>query len=143
MAGGSHQQVVAMTRICITGGPRTGKTTLARDMLPGNGGMGASLNYHADDLIHLGWSEASEHVAAEWLSLDGPWIIEGVAVSRALRKWHEAHPGEAPPCDQIIYLQTPHETLTPGQRSMAKGVETVHREVELWLAEHGMETEYR
>lgn len=72
MAGGSHQQVVAMTRICITGGPRTGKTTLARDM-----------------------------------------------------------------------LQTPHETLTPGQRSMAKGVETVHREVELWLAEHGMETEYR
>lgn len=135
-----------MTRICITGGPRTGKTTLALsmrlDIYPCD-------VRHTDDLIeqmkHLGkdaWSAASAEVV-NWLSEPGPWIIEGVAVSRALRKWHEAHPGEPPPCDRIIYLQTPHETLTPGQRSMAKGVETVHREVELWLAEHGMETEYR
>lgn len=130
-----------MTRICITGGPRTGKTTLAREMDAGCQPRG--LLRHTDDLMHLNWSEASHRVARQWFNEPGPWIIEGVAVSRALRKWREQNPGEPPPVDRVIYLRTPHEELTPGQRSMAKGVETVHREIEPWLESHNVRTEYR
>ena len=134
-----------MTRILITGGPRTGKTTLANEMQmrPPSTGSDRPTIHRTDDLIHLGWSAASEFIAEHWLSEPGPWIIEGVAASRALRKWHEQHPGEPPPVDHVIYLSTPHIELTPGQRSMAKGVETVHREIEPWLDEHGVRTEYR
>lgn len=140
-----------MTRICITGGPKTGKTTLAEQLacdrdvqwwkqhpstlLP------PELVRHTDDLIHLGWSEASQHVADEWLTQTGPWIIEGVAVVRALRKWREVHPGEAPPVDRVIRLITPHVTLVKGQAAMAKGEETVWVEVEPWLLEHGVAIE--
>lgn len=132
-----------MTRIVITGGPRTGKTTLANSFeLHGAGcrvrqGGGdctcaRSLLRHTDDLMELGWSEASQ-AAALWLDEPGPWIIEGVAVSRALRKWRAAHPGAAPPVDRVIRLTTPHVELTKGQAAMAKGEETVWAEVEPWL----------
>ena len=44
-------------RVCIVGGPRTGKTTLASTMLE---------PLHTDDLIGtLDWSEASEFIAAQ------------------------------------------------------------------------------
>lgn len=143
-----------MTRICITGGPRTGKTTLARTILasgetPAFRGLGESFVHHTDDLIdeykHLGreaWSAVSQHVADHWLSQPGPWIVEGVAVSRALRKWHEQHPGEPPPVDRVIYLSEPHESTSPGQHAMAKGVRKVHDEIEHWLARHNIRTEY-
>lgn len=143
-----------MTRIAITGGPRTGKTTLASRLCidvaveagianPKHRGLGErEIVHHTDDLIDLGWSEASQ-AAAALLDAPGPWIVEGVAVSRALRKWREQHPGQPPPVDRVIYLTEPHEPLTPGQRSMSKGVETVHREIEPWLDEHGITTERR
>jgi hypothetical protein len=134
-----------VTRIAITGGPRTGKTTLAARLLFTH--IGATNNRaeldrrirHTDDLIHLGWSEASQ-AAAAWFDEPGPWIIEGVAVSRALRKWRDQHPGEPPPVDRVIYLSEPHERLTAGQRSMAAGVATVHAGIEDWL---GDRVEYR
>ncbi len=143
-----------MTRICITGGPRTGKTTMADAMWlercrPGILAVDHGPVRHTDDLIaelaHLGndaWSEASRLVSL-WLDEPGPWIIEGVAVSRALRKWKDAHPGEPPPVDRVIYLSEPHEEITPKQIAMMKGVFTVHsRDVEPWLRSHGITTEY-
>lgn len=136
-----------MTRICITGGPRTGKTTLAGEIVCERGLVDPTLIgarvRHTDDLMHLNWSEASHRVARQWLNEPGSWIVEGVAVSRALRKWREQNPDQPPPVDRVIYLRTPHEELTPGQRSMAKGVETVHREIEPWLEAHNVRTEYR
>jgi dephospho-CoA kinase len=129
-----------MTRICITGGPRTGKTTLSESL---QDILGCPSLWHTDELIDLGWSGASQFIAEHWLTEPGPWIIEGVAASRALRKWRDQHPAEPPPVDRVIYLREPHEELTSGQRSMAKGVETVHREIESWLEEHGITTEYR
>lgn len=96
--------------------------------------------HHTDDLIHLGWSEASAAVC-EWIDSPGPWIIEGVAVSRALRKWRDTHLGP-PPVDRVIYLSEPHELLSTGQLAMAKGVRTVHDEIEDWLGAHGITTEY-
>lgn len=133
-----------MTRICITGGPRTGKTTLAESLelraeyaFEGHA-QPQPMMRHTDDLIPMGWSEASQHVADEWLTQPGPWIIEGVAVPRALRKWREAHPGEPPPVDRIIRLTVPHEPLTKGQAAMAKGEATVWAEIEQWLLDAGV-----
>jgi hypothetical protein len=140
----------SVTRICITGGPRTGKTTLAAklhgDQMTAWGrsivDIEGPLLRHTDDLIGKGdWSAASAEVAERWLPDPGPWIIEGVAVSRALRKWRVAHPGERPPVDRVIYLSDPYERLTTGQAAMAKGVATVHDEIEPWLNEHGITTE--
>ena len=149
-----------MTRICITGGPVTGKTTLARKLVldhaccrgtrfpyidDGRRPSGCQYALHTDDLIeatkHLGkdaWSEMSR-LASLWLDEPGPWVIEGVAVSRALRKWHAAHPGERAPVDRVILLATPFGNRSKGQIAMAKGVETVHAEIIPWLLDSGVE----
>lgn len=122
-----------MTRILITGGPRTGKTTLANRIADEYGDHVGTTVAHTDSLIAThDWSAASAEVAT-WLDAPGPWIIEGVALSRALRKWREAHPGEPPPVDKVIRLTEPYKSLTPGQATMAKGEETVWREIETWL----------
>lgn len=133
-----------MTRICVTGGPRTGKTTMAERLhthgvpsVNGNGGALRVLVRHTDDLMHLGWSEASQ-AACLWLDEPGPWIIEGVAVSRALRKWRDQHPGEPPPVDRVIRLTVPHVELSKGQAVMVKGEETVWQEIEEWLLGNGV-----
>jgi hypothetical protein len=138
--------------ICIAGGPRTGKTTLAMQLVGDStvtdwgtpsatfGGPRRSELFvrHTDDLIgKLDWSAASAEVAT-WLDEDGPWIIEGVAVSRALRKWRDQHPGERPPVDRVIRLTTPHVALSKGQAAMAKGEESVWQEIEDWLHADGV-----
>lgn len=136
-----------MTRIVILGGPRTGKTTLANElqMRPPEVGSDRPTIRHTDDLITThDWSQASHAVANFWLPLPGPWIIEGVALARALRKWREAHPGEPPPVDRVIRLTEPFVIHTlPGQMAMAKGEETVWREIEDWILESGVQVEYR
>jgi molybdopterin-guanine dinucleotide biosynthesis protein len=118
-------------RVAITGSPRAGKTTLAIRVADEMRARGTEPNVrHTDSLIsklqHLGrdaWSAASAEVAT-WFDAAGPWIVEGVSVSRALRKWHANHPGERPPVDRVIHLTV-----------------TVHSEIEPWLAEHGIRTE--
>lgn len=138
-----------MTRIVILGGPRTGKTTLARDLAQATIAAGYRAPvpcepgpiFHTDDLIHLGWSEASA-AAALWLDEPGPWIIEGVAAVRALRKWRDQHPGAAPPVDRVIHLYRPHVDLAVGQARMAAGHETVWLEVEPWLLKHGVSIQH-
>lgn len=132
-----------MSRICITGGPRTGKTTLAGKL---SEELGCAAR-HTDDLVeqfkHLGkdaWSAGSAEVA-KWLDEPGSWVIEGVSVSRALRKWRDQHPGERPPVDRVIFLSEPYVDLSKGQMAMTKGVATIHDEIEGWLAEHGVATE--
>lgn len=141
-----------MTRIVICGGPRTGKTTFAAVLAEqaqvaavSGGSVEAGLYgvHHTDDLIeqckHLGkdaWSEASR-IASTWLDEPGPWVIEGVAMARALRKWRDAHPGEPPPVDRVMRLTAPHVTLVKGQEAMAKGEEAVWQEILPWLHAHG------
>jgi hypothetical protein len=115
-------------RIAITGWPKTGKSTLAAKM-----GGGRS----TDDTIEMGldWSAGSAEVAT-WFDKPGPWIIEGVAIPRALRKWKEAHPGERPPIDKLIVLSTPHVPLNTGQTGMGKGIDKVLAEIMPWLKDH-------
>lgn len=142
-----------MTRIVILGGPKTGKTTLAQHLVrtePVHHLVWGVNARSTDDLIaelaHLGkdaWSEASLLIAARWFKEPGPWIIEGVAVTRALRKWRAAHDRRVlPPVDRVIRLTTPHVALVKGQAAMAKGEKTVWDEVEPWLRQHGVSIQY-
>lgn len=110
-------------RVLIIGWPNTGKTTLAAQM-----GGGRS----TDEVKDMDWSEASEAVS-KWFDAPGPWIIEGVAIPRALRKWKEANPGKAAPVDRIIRLVAPHVKLSTGQTVMGKGMDTVLAEIMPWL----------
>jgi len=128
---------VLVSRTIICGAPRCAKTTLALELAEKQD----RAVYHTDDLIgDLSWSEASQFVADVWLR-DGSWIIEGVAMSRALRKWLRAHP-EGKPCDAILRLTSPLVALTPGQQTLAKGEETVWRQIEPELRARGVSIDY-
>lgn len=107
-------------RVLVAGGPRTGKTTLAQT-------LGWPI-IHTDSFIYLGWSEASAEVA-RLIDVPGPWCIEGVAVARALRKWFMFRIGRRVRPDVCIHLSVPLAPLTDGQRRMAKGCETVWRQI--------------
>jgi hypothetical protein len=122
-------------RIAITGGPRTGKTTLAKTFVE----RGYRLK-HTDDLINgWDWNEAS-HQASFWFSLPGPLCIEGVSVPRALRKWMKRNDGK--PLDRLVVLQGPMVKLTPGQETMAKGIDTVLNEILPILRSRGVSIEF-
>jgi len=121
-------------KIAIIGAPRAGKTTLAAKLAAE---LGVQVR-HSDDLIGtLDWSAASEHIATVWLPEPGPWIIEGVAVVRALRKWLDAHPTGLP-CDKIIVLETPRVALTSRQAGMAKACATILDGIRGPLLERGV-----
>lgn len=122
-----------MTRILITGGPKTGKTTLAKQLAVENAGI----LLHTDDFIPLGWSTASEETAL-WMGKYGPFIIEGVAVPRALRKWLASNP-TGTPADKVIFLGKPWVALSPGQLAMTKGLVTVWKEIVGELVARGVE----
>jgi hypothetical protein len=110
-------------RILIAGVPRSGKTTLAGTLARRQHGCTVR---HTDSLISLGWSEASA-ATADWISLPDPWIIEGVAVPRALRKWLAANTGK--PADVVHWLGHERVPLSGGQASMAAGCFKVWGEV--------------
>lgn len=119
-------------RIAIAGVPRAGKTTLGEQ-------LSAELGFplmHADDLISMGWSEASAELARRMQS-PGPWIVEGVAVSRALRKALELSTDR--PCDRLYFLAQPHVELSSKQAAMGKGCETVHAEIAPELLRRGVQ----
>lgn len=115
-------------RVCITGGPKTGKTTMA------NQSQGTVL--HTDSTRTLGWEQASDEVA-RWLDDPGPWTIEGVRVPHALRKWLAKNP-KGKPCDVLIVLTTPHATLTSNQIAMGKGLLTVLQGIATELEARGI-----
>lgn len=125
-------------RLAILGAPRTGKTALAGTLATERNCAPRS----TDELIGLGWSEASE-AAAAWFDDPANQIIEGVAVARALRKWLAAHP-EGKPVDRLIILtNAPFEAHTPGQATMGKGINTVLAEIEPQLRARGVAIERR
>lgn len=121
--------------LAIAGGPRTGKTTLATELALRSGTALLS----TDALIGLGWSEASQAVAAQLLTASADLIVEGVAVARALRKALGQTAGR--PCDRLLVLERPRLELSPGQRAMAKGVDTVLAEILPELRARGVAVE--
>ena len=108
-------------RIVIGGGPRTGKTTISRQ-------LGWPVK-HTDDLIKdHNWSDASAKIADEWMRVPGPWVIEGVATVRALRKYFARYPDEKP-CDVLLWCDVSRVTRTKGQRALGVGCNTVFRDI--------------
>lgn len=124
-----------MTRIAIAGCPRSGKTTLGQSIASE---LGIPLRSTDDLITGNDWSAASA-AAATWFDEPGDVVIEGVAVSRALRKWHESNPNSPPPFDLVLFLSSPMQDLTPGQLAMGRGCATVHRELVDWLGVRGLE----
>lgn len=114
-----HAFLAAHPRVAIAGGPRTGKTTLAAAAQSARKCLDDRV-FHGDDLIRLGWSAASETLAYDVNQLDGPLIVEGVQVPRALRKGMSI--------DGVIWMRTPWGEQTREQAAMAKGCETVFNE---------------
>lgn len=126
-------------RICIVGGPRTGKTTHADK-------EAKRLEWpvlHTDDLIEKyaadddGWSEVSEEVVT-WLDRPGPWIIEGVRVVHGLRKWMRAN-AVGKPCDEVRCLWQKKVSYTnDGQGPLAKQVQNIFDRIRGELAGRGV-----
>src|SRR5690348_14855822 len=108
-----------MPRIIITGGPLTGKTTEAHRLAAERGIANVR---STDEVKDLGWSEASA-AASLWFNEPGDWIIEGVAVPRALRKWLAANPHKQFEADtEILVLNKTHKPLSKGQQTMTTGL---------------------
>jgi adenylate kinase family enzyme len=112
-------------RIVIAGGPGVGKTTLAKRLSERLG-----LPVLSTDLLvgSLDWSGISNE-AALWLNKPGGWIVEGVAMPRALRKWLARSPSTAAAGLAVIWMPRAVEDRTSGQRNMAVGVDTVWKQV--------------
>lgn len=122
-------------RIAIIGSPRAGKTTLALR-------LGAELGVpvvHSDNLIPLGWSEASEEIARRMLA-GAPCVYEGVAVVRALRKLLlRCGPEYEPvPLTQCSVLEHPLCELSMAQDSMRRGCATILSHIEPELVRRGI-----
>jgi hypothetical protein len=122
------------SRVVIAGGPRAGKSSLARTVAVVTGRP----LFASDDLAGMGWSEASEYAAKHWLDADGPWLAEGVALPRALRKWLAANP-EGKPADVVLFFNGDVTHRSPGQTAMAKGCVTVMREIAPELMRRGVQ----
>lgn len=101
-------------RIAITGGPRSGKTTLSQR-------VSDRRVVHTDDYKDMGWSECSLFVCTLVNSLLGPLVVEGVAVPRAMRKGMLV--------DAVIWLDAPLVGTSRHHRSMREGIITVMNEV--------------
>lgn len=128
-------------RYILIGGPRTGKSTYAsrlRDL--GYGVVCADPINRAKDVIpgveylpaELGdpqaWSLASEYIATVLMARPGPWVLEGVAMARALRKWLPLHPGELP-AEHVVVFAEAMAPQSEGQRRMSVGVASVFAQV--------------
>lgn len=134
-------QLNAFSRIVLIGGPLRGKSTLAKRIrdqygVPTFCGDAKSMVREPDAMTTyvpegIGWSESSLYVAENWLSRPGPWCCEGVSMARALRKFININTNFAETLDDaiIIYIASACSTVTPKQESMAKGVESVWREI--------------
>jgi len=124
-------------RIVIIGPPKAGKTTLGLALAAD---LGVPL-LHTDSLIgQFEWSAASEHIATVWLAEPGPWIIEGVAAVRGLRKWLASNPS-GKPCELIIDLPTPRIELSSRQAGMAKACLGIWTEIRAELRARGVAIE--
>lgn len=126
-------------RIIIVGGPRAGKSSMARAFraqgIPTYCGDPRSkvkdvepdVTYLPENIPMSGDDGAAQWVVDNWMTRPGPWLIEGWITARALRRWDRAWN----PCDRILVMRAPVVEQTPGQAALTKAVATVWRQIAL------------
>lgn len=128
-------------RIVIAGGPLTGKSTeaerlralhppglecyLCTDTARQAGERAPGKPLHTPSQFDNDWPGLSLWVAEHWLTKPGPWVLEGVAAVRALRKYRAIHGDDHPPCDSVIWLTQTKRRLTDKQSTMETGHTTM------------------
>lgn len=129
-------------RILVTGAVGSGKTTLAQKLCKDLG-----LELRSTDPESLGggghcpvdnWSEASQWISDFWIG-NANTVIEGVAVPRALRKWHRDNPDAPFPADRFIVLTKSHEALNMRQEAMMDNLLNVIVELRDWIPQSVLE----
>lgn len=124
-------------RTIIIGGPRSGKSTLAQTF--GCPVFCADPKNLVKDVIDgvtylpdaIEWDQQSHFICNNWFTMDCDWVIEGVSVVRALRKWAKYYDTN-PPCYNIIYIKNIHplaSNILDGQIAMAKSIDTIWSEI--------------
>jgi hypothetical protein len=116
-------------RILVTGGPLCGKTTHWTPLLTPPG----ALVFHTDDYINARDWHACSEIVSHILDEPGPWLIEGVKVPNALRKWQERNPGKRPPCDKVVWVVGAKVERSEGQRRMTVAHDTIIKQLRPWL----------
>lgn len=125
-------------RVIIVGGPRRGKSSLARRLRaqglptyctdPESALLEApepGVTYLPEGLPVSGDDGAAQWVVDHWFRLPGPWVVEGWLTARALRRWKAYER----PADRIIWMLEPVTPCTLRQQSLAKAVRTVWSQV--------------
>lgn len=116
-------------KVLIIGGPKTGKTTRAHQL----GVPVLSTDHLAKSKA---WGEDSAEVA-KWLDKDGPWVIEGAAAVRGLRKWMAQNPGKRLDGVEVVNLTRAHQMQSDGQARMDKGVQTIWSQIRADVVRRG------
>lgn len=138
-------------RIVIVSGPRAGKSWLAREIHRETGApvfcgdprsmvkdVEPGVTYLPEGL-GMG-SDSSQWIVDNWLTMPGPWILEGHVMARVLRKWMSVvdestvDPSAPFPCDKVIVFKNQRHDcdLKRGQVAMHKSVMTVWSEIDLY-----------
>ncbi len=122
-------------QLVIAGVPSAGKTTISHMLVQ----LSQARLRHCDELIDTGldWSAQSLEVST-WFDEPGPWIVEGVASVRALRKWMKREP-DGKPCDAVLWLGDPVVEIEGRVLGLAKGCRTIWEEIKPELVSRGVE----
>lgn len=126
----------------IVGGPRTGKSSLARLIrqrlhIPTYCGDPESAVKETERGVWylpegLGFgSEATQYIIDFWLDDPADKVLEGHNMARVIRKWIEQNDAAKRPWDRVIVFSTQHEPAVTmkGQRSLHTGTMSVWREI--------------
>lgn len=127
-----------MRRVIIVGGPRCGKSTMARQLraegIPTYCGdpvskvkePEADVTYLPEDIR---WEDQSEWIVNNWFPMPAPWCCEGIVMARAIRKGHRLGRDNLLKDVELKYTNFPFVMCTPRQIALIKGVETVWNEI--------------
>jgi len=143
-------------RIIIVGGPRCGKSKLAKALRELHGFptfCGDPIDKVKEPEPRVTYlregmgmdSASSRYIVDHWLPMPGPWVFDGHIAARVARKWlddreartdggvceTEAQEAAAWPCDLIVVFEEQHPDVDTekGQRSLHKGVMKVWGEI--------------